>query len=121
MISEDMKIISGKCYRREDILKRLDGSKHLLDKLIKSGVLKKAYRGIYYNPKITIFGESPPEEISLVKCFLRDEHFVIYSPSHFNCLGLGTTQLYNIAWVINKKRSCRKELGRRKYKFYKWS
>ena len=35
--------------------------------------------------------------------FLRDKDFLVFSPSAYNTLGLGTTQLYNRTLVYNHK------------------
>lgn len=60
---------------------------------------------MYMAPKNTDFGEAPPDENSLLKLFLTDDHFVVYSLSQFNTLGLGSTQLYNSRIVFNRKRT----------------
>jgi hypothetical protein len=57
---------------------------------------------------------------SLLKAFLKDDHFVVYGLSQFNTLGLGTTQLYNKLVVFNRKRVGEYTLGGRTYTFHRW-
>lgn len=56
----------------------------------------------------------------MLKSFLKDDHFVVYSFSQFNTLGLGTTQLYNRVIVFNRKRVGEFTLGGRTYLFHRW-
>jgi hypothetical protein len=52
-----------------------------------------------------------------VKGFLRDKEFLVFSPSSYNAVGLGTTQLYNRTLVYNHKRHGIFRLGNRQYDF----
>lgn len=89
-----------------------------LKAMVKGGFLKKLQNGLYLCPKMTPFGEAMPDENELLKKFLNDDHFVVYGPSMFNSLGLGTTQLYDKRVVFNRKRHGEMELAGRKYYFY---
>lgn len=53
----------------------------------------------------------------LVKGFLRDKEFLVFSPSSYNAVGLGTTQLYNRTLVYNHKRHGVFRLGNRQFDF----
>jgi hypothetical protein len=75
-----------------------------LQMLTEDGTLQKVSQGIYYAPKKSNFGVSPPTDHSLVERFLKDETFLLFLPNIFYSLGLGLTQLYNITWVYNHKR-----------------
>lgn len=110
----------GHTYRRSDFLKFTTNADRYLKQLVDEGSLKKLSTGLYLFPKETSFGEAPPDEYSLLKTFLKDDHFVIYSPGQFNSLGLGTTQLYTSRTVFNRKRSGELEVGGRKYAFRWW-
>ena len=66
-----------------------------------------------------MFGEARPDEQLLLRAFLRDDRFVVFGPSDFNMLGLGTTQLYNQAIVVNRKRHGKYTLGGRTYFFHR--
>lgn len=110
----------GKVYRRSDLAQWSSNIDRHLAKLVAEGQLKKLAQGLYAAPKVTVFGEALPDSNSLLKTFLKDDHFVVYGPSQFNALGLGTTQLYNRLIVFNRKRVGEFTLGGRTYSFYRW-
>lgn len=110
----------GQVYRRADLARFTSNIDRYLARLVKDGSLKKLSQGLYAAPKSTPFGEAPPEGDSLLKTFLKDDHYVVYSPSQFNSLGLGTTQLYNRLVVFNRKRVGDFTLGGRTYSFHRW-
>lgn len=113
-------IMPGRTYRRSDLAELSSNVDRHLQSLVSEGLLKKLSTGLYSAPKTTAFGDSPPEEESLLKTFLKDDHFVVYSPSQFNTLGLGSTQLYNTRVVFNRKRSGEMVVGGRAYTFKLW-
>ncbi len=88
-----------------------------LRELVDSGQLIKLAQGLYYAPKQSKFGPLPPEDGQLVEGFLRDKEFLIFSPSAYNAVGLGTTQLYNRTLVYNHKRHGIFRLGKRQFDF----
>ena len=108
---------SGKVYRREDLLASSNSVDRHLRELLVAGRLKKLAQGLYYAPRESSFGQLPPDDHELVSAFLRDEHFLIFSPSSYNSLGLGTTQLYNTTLVYNHKRHGRFTFGNRTFDF----
>ncbi|MBK6998725.1 MAG: hypothetical protein IPH35_01680 [Rhodoferax sp.] len=59
----------------------------------------------------------PPDDQALVATFLRDKNFLVFSPSSYNTLGLGTTQLYNKTLVYNHKRHGLFSFGNRQFDF----
>ncbi|MBS3995707.1 MAG: hypothetical protein KGZ67_00020 [Hydrogenophaga sp.] len=59
----------------------------------------------------------PPTDERVVEGFLRDKAFLVFSPSSYNALGLGTTQLYNRTLVYNHKRHGVFRLGNRQFDF----
>lgn len=107
----------GKVYRREDFLTASNSVDRHLRELLENGSLKKLAQGLYYAPRESAFGLLPPDDRELVKVFLRDDHFLIFSPSSYNSLGLGTTQLYNTTIVYNHKRHGRFTFGNRTFDF----
>jgi hypothetical protein len=109
----------GRIYRRKDLIQYSSNLDRYLPQLVEEGVLHKVKRGIYACPTNTAFGKALPNEQQLLKTFLRDEHFVVFSLSAFNALGLGTTQLYNERIVVNRKRHGEFMLGGRKYFFHR--
>lgn len=115
------KLVSGQSYRRSDLERFSSNASRHLALLLREGVLKKVAHGLYAAvSQSTVFGEPPPDEYSLLRAFLKDDHFVVYSPSQFNTLGLGTTQLYNRRIVFNRKRVGELSLGQRSYTFHRW-
>ena len=110
----------GCVYRRADLAKFSSNVDRHLARLVTEGHLKKLSHGLYMAPKQTAFGEAPPEDDALLRTFLKDDHFVVYSPNQFNSLGLGTTQLYNRLIVFNRKRVGEFTLDGRTYLFHRW-
>ncbi len=113
-------IVCGKVYRRSDFTSMTSNVDRNLKTLVEQGVIKKLQNGLYLCPKKTPFGELLPNEEDLIRKFLNDDHYVVYGPSQFNSLGLGTTQLYDKRVVFNRKRHGEIVLGDRKYFFYRW-
>lgn len=113
-------LVPGQVYRRSDLAVHSSNVDRHLAKLVAEGYLKKLSQGMYTVPKTTAFGDAPPDANSLLRTFLKDDHFVVYGPSQFNSLGLGTTQLYNRLIVFNRKRVGEFTLGGRTYSFHRW-
>jgi hypothetical protein len=113
-------LVPGKTYRRSELAAFSSNVDRNLHSLVKDGYLKKLSTGLYLAPKKTAFGDALPDENSLLEAFLNDDHFVVYSPSQFNSLGLGSTQLYNSRIVFNRKRTGELVVGGRTYTFKLW-
>jgi hypothetical protein len=113
-------LVAGQVYRRSHFEHLSTNVDRHLAHLVSSGHLNKLSYGLYASPKKTPFGEGLPEEQSLLRTFLNDDHFVVYSMSQFNSLQLGTTQLHNRRIVFNRKRAGEFKLGSRSYYFYRW-
>ena len=113
-------LVPGQVYRRANLAALSTNVDRHLAKLVADGQLIKLSQGLYAAPRTTAFGEAPPEAPSLLRSFLKDDHFVVYGPSQFNALGLGTTQLYNRVTVFNRKRVGEFTLGGRVYTFHRW-
>ena len=108
---------SGHVYRREDLCGVSNAVDRHLKELVGAGTLTKVAPGLYYAPKSSRFGALPPDEHRLIHAFLRDDLFLLLSPSQYNAVGVGTTQLYNTTVVYNHKRHGRFTLGRREFDF----
>jgi hypothetical protein len=108
---------SGMVYRRSDLTKWSNSVDRHLDALVKEGTLQKLSQGLYYFPKESVFGKTPPEEETLVRSFLKDDRFLLTSANAYNSLGVGTTQLYNQRMVYNHKRHGEFKLGNKKFTF----
>lgn len=110
---------AGKVYRRADLLQYTTAPDRHLSALVSEGSLTKVSQGVYYVPRTTDFGVPPPDDKTLVKSFLKDDRFLIFSPNMYNMLGIGTTQLYNERVVYNHKRHGSFELGGLKFRFHR--
>jgi len=88
-----------------------------LETLVKKGSLQKLAGGLYYKPAMSAFGALPPYDNDLVRCFLREDRFLLYSWHQYNALGLGLTQLYNRMVVLNHKRHGVFKLGNKEFDF----
>lgn len=108
---------AGKVYRREDLAQVSNAVDRHLRELVSDGALKRLAQGLYYVPKKSVFGVLPPDDQELVAAFLRDKDFLVFSPSSYNTLGLGTTQLYNKTLVYNHKRHGLFSFGNRQFDF----
>ncbi|HVU56566.1 MAG TPA: hypothetical protein VHD83_15985 [Puia sp.] len=107
----------GEVYRRADLQQWTSSVDRHLQELVKDGTLQKLSGGLYYVPAQSTFGKVPAEEHALVEAFLKDRHFLLTSPSDYNALGVGTTQLYNTRRVYNYKRHGEFKLGNRSFQF----
>ena len=108
---------AGHVYRREDLARLSNAVDRHLHELVSAGMLKKLAQGLYYAPKHSNFGPLPPTDGQVVRGFLRDKDFLVFSPSSYNTVGLGTTQLYNSTLVYNHKRHGVFRLGNRQFDF----
>jgi len=108
---------AGHVYRREDLARLSNAVDRHLNELVSNGLLKKLAQGLYYAPKQSRFGPMPPTDEQVVRGFLRDKDFLVFSPSTYNTVGLGTTQLYNSTLVYNHKRHGVFRLGNRQFDF----
>ena len=108
---------AGHVYRREDLARLSNAVDRHLRELVSMGKLQKLVQGLYHAPKQSNFGPLPPADDQVVKGFLRDKEFLVFSPSSYNAVGLGTTQLYNRTLVYNHKRHGVFRLGNRQFDF----
>jgi hypothetical protein len=107
----------GKLYRRSDLEKLSTSVDRHVAELVKQGTLKKVGPGLYLRPAMSKWGEVPSDDKDLVRAFLKDDRFLVFSFNNYNGLGLGTTQLYNHTVVYNHKRHGQFKLGNRVYDF----
>lgn len=107
----------GEVYRRADLQQWTTAVDRNLQQLVGEGTLEKLSGGLYYVPQTSVFGKTPANEHELVSAFLKDNRFVLTSPSDYNALGVGTTQLYNERRVYNQKRHGTYKLGNRTFRF----
>jgi hypothetical protein len=108
---------SGRVYRRSELSNYSTAVDREIRDLIASGRLGKLTHGLYYVPIKSDLGLLPPLDEERVAAFLRTKDFLLFSPSTYNTVGLGTTQLYNTTWIYNRKRRGILKIGKRKYDF----
>ena len=109
----------GMLYRRSDLESFSTSIDRHLAQLVEDGTLKKVGSGLYLVPKSSKWGgELPASDEELVRAFLKDDRFLIFSFNSYNSLGLGTTQLYNNTIVYNLKRHGTFTLGNRVFEFH---
>ena len=111
------KLQKGKIYRREDLTQWSTSIDRHLAQLVDEGMLKKLAQGLYYVPKPSAFGPTPPDENQVIKTYLKGDDFLVVSPNYYNSLGLGTTQLYNQKRIYNHKKHEDVRLGNKVYEF----
>jgi len=107
----------GQIYRRADLAMWSRSVDRHLAQFVSDGTLIKLQQGLYQYPKRSRFGTLPASPEKLVESFLKGDDFLLTSPNDYNCLGLGTTQLYNFYVVYNTKRHGRFELDGQNFEF----
>jgi len=107
----------GQVYRRKDLARWSSAVDRHVRELVDEGRLEKVAAGVYMTPRKTRFGPAPAKPEKLIASFLGDDRFLMVSPSAFNSLGVGTTQLHNEPVVYNHKRHGRFKLDGRVYDF----
>lgn len=107
----------GQVYRRKDLSRWSNAVDRHLRQLVDEGRLEKVSAGVYMAPRRTRFGMAPAKAEKVVETFLGDDRFLVVSPSAYNSLGVGTTQLHNEPVVYNRKRHGRFKLDGRMYDF----
>ena len=110
---------SGQVYRRADLVSLSNSVDRHLRQLVESGQLRKIRTGIYYSPKMCVFGEVPALDKKVIAAFLKTDDFFVMSLNEYNGMGLGTTQLYNERLVYNHKRNGHFVLNSQKFYFLK--
>lgn len=107
----------GHVYRRDSLVSHSTAIDRDLLRLVQKGLLEKVAAGLYYKPRTSRYGDLPPKDELLVKAFLRDDQFLLFSWNEYNALGLGLTQLYNRVVVYNHKRHGVFKLGNKEFDF----
>ena len=109
----------GKVYWRADLQRRSSSVDRHLQQLLEEGVLEKLSGGLYHVPRQSFYRKVPAEDKELVKSFLKDNRFLLMSPTDCNMLGVGATQVYNTMKVYNHKRHGAFKLGNRRSILYR--
>lgn len=88
------------------------GSK-ALSRLVDKGVVKRARKGYYYKPKITVFGEQKPREEHLLSLYLFEKNkqvAYVTGTSLYNRLGL-TTQVPSAIRIASLDKQVKGKVG----------
>jgi hypothetical protein len=112
-----LNLVAGRVYRRDALLSFSSALDRDLATLVNKGVVEKVAPGLYYKPAHSRFGMLPSKDEELVRSFLRDDPFLLFSWNQYNTLGLGLTQLYNQLVVYNRKRHGLFTLGEKQFDF----
>jgi len=107
----------GHVYRRDMLASYSKAVDRDLAALLTKGLLEKVAPGLYYKPLSSRFGILPPNDWDLIKSFLKDDEFLLFSWDTYNALGVGLTQLYNRMVVYNYKRHGVFKLGNKFFDF----
>lgn len=89
-----------------------------IERLIASGTVKRASKGLFYKPKQSIFGQMPPSDADLIKQYLfKNGQRIAYitGTSLYNGMGL-TTQMPFTIDVASKMRRSEVVIGKVKIK-----
>ena len=79
----------------------------VMERLLKKGMIKKISKGIFYKPKMTVFGELKPSSEKLLRQYLfEDGKRIAYVTgiALYNQLGLTTQMAFTIQIASRKKR-----------------
>ena len=89
--------------RRNDSAKWSKSVDRHLDTLVEEDTLQKISQDLYYYPKLSVIGKTPPEEEFSIRSFLKDDRFLLTLPSPYNNLGIGTTQFSNHLFFVRSR------------------
>lgn len=84
-----------------------------LSRLVDKGVIKRAKKGFYYKPKITVFGEVKPREDAILSTYLFDNKkqvAYITGTRLYNRLGL-TTQISTSIRIASSDKQVKGKVG----------
>ena len=95
----------GSVYRTAALRRWGDNPTRLATRLEREGRLQRLGHGLFYAPKKTRFGTTPPTDDALLDAFLDGTPYVVSGPPLWNALGLGTTGVAARRLVYNTKRS----------------
>ncbi|MFC1539912.1 hypothetical protein ACFL41_00315 [Gemmatimonadota bacterium] len=109
------RLTSGMVYRTSDLSKWTTNPSRTADRLVREGELVYLAKGLYYRPRLSRFGQLPPDHKKLLRAFLKNDQFLITGPVLWAELGLGATAAFAHTLVYNTRRSGYFDLGGRKY------
>ena len=110
-------MIPGRVYRTRELRAFSANPSRWARRLVKQGVLRQPYHGLYYVPVPSNFGPLATRDEELLRAFLGSDEFLITGPYFWNALGLGTTQMFAVTLVYNHERTGEIRLGGRRFWF----
>jgi hypothetical protein len=105
----------GGVYRTRDLHEWGTNAPRLAKRLVAEKKLVPLARGLFVHEKTGRFGAVPPDDAEVMRAFLRDTSFIFTGPERWNALGLGSTAVFAMPLVYNKKRTGVVELGGRPF------
>ena len=104
-------LVPGRVYRTHDLARWGANPTRLAKRLLLEGRLRQLGQGLFFAPKRSRFGPTPPVEEEILRGLLKTRDFVITGPPLWNALGLGTTAMFVAALVYNHRRTGEFTLG----------
>jgi hypothetical protein len=105
----------GRVYRTGDLRRWSANPTRLASRLVRQGALVPLRHGLYSAPRTSRFGPIPPSDEALLDAFLDGDPWLVTGPPAWNALRLGSTALFAMPLVYNRKRSGMFELGGRRF------
>jgi hypothetical protein len=105
----------GRVYHRRDLAAWGAGAPGLTRRLVAEGTLIPLAHGLFAHPRPSRFGPVPPRDEEIMRAFLNGGPFVFTGPERWNALGLGTTAVFAIPLVYQKKRTGTFTFGNRRF------
>ena len=109
-------LIPGRVFRTRDLAAWSSNPTRLVKRWVDEGICVRLKNGLYAIPKPTEFGMAPPTSGDLLTRFLNGDAFVVTGPPVWNALRMGSTQLFALPLVYNRKRSGVFRLGGRAFR-----
>lgn len=105
----------GKVYRTRDFRKWGANPTRLAARLVREGALEKLQNGLYYRPKMSSFGQVPPNTAEILRAFFAGSPYLVTGSARWNELGLGVTAVLAYPLVYNTTRTGLLRIGRKKF------
>lgn len=102
-VTAPLALTPGRVYRTRELRAFTANPTRWAKRLVEQGVLRQPHHGLYYAPVPTNFGLLGPTTAELLRAFLDGDDFLITGPYFWNALGLGTTQMFAVSLVYNRK------------------
>lgn len=112
-----MKLTSGRVYRTAELKRWVSNPTRTAEQLVKTGALMKLRHGLYYRPLRSKWGAVPPSREEVLRAALSNTPFAVTGSGPWNALGLGSTAVFPVPLVYNKKLSREETIGPFRFAF----